>query len=98
MVALGAKPKQLMAFLRGEAAVIFVAGSLLGALTGVTVAWMLVALLTGVFDPPPDGLTIPWLYLVVLFAAVGASVALAVGLAERRIEVSPILVLREESR
>jgi len=39
-----------------------------------------------------------WLYLVVLFTAVGASVALAVRLAERRIEVSPILVLREESR
>ena len=57
---------------------------------------MLVALLTGVFDPPPDRLVIPWFYILGVLAAVGASMTLAVRLAERRIEVSPIVVLREE--
>jgi putative ABC transport system permease protein len=95
MVALGAKPAQLLAFLRSEALSIFVAGSMLGALTGAAVAWMLVQLLTGVFDPPPDHLTVPWLYLGLLFAAAAISVGVAVSVTERRVEVTPILVLRE---
>jgi putative ABC transport system permease protein len=98
MVALGAKPRQLLAFLRGEALVIFVAGALFGTLTGAGIAWMLVALLTGIFDPPPDRLSIPWFYLLALFAAVAASVAFAVRITKRRIEVSPVAVLREDSR
>jgi putative ABC transport system permease protein len=95
MAALGAKPPQILAFLRSEALLIFVAGSLMGALTGAIVAWMLVKLLTGVFDPPPDHLTVPWIYLGLLFAAAAASVAVAVHVTERRVEMSPILVLRE---
>ena len=95
MAALGAKPHQLLAFLRGEAAVVRVAGSIFGALTGAVVASMLVALLTGVFDPPPAQMTVPWLYVAGLFAAVAASIVLAVLLARRRVEVSPILALRE---
>ena len=97
MVALGAKPAQLLAFLRSEALLIFVAGSALGALTGAAVAWMLVQLLAGVFDPPPDHLTVPWLYLGLLFAAAAVSVGVAVSVTERRVEVRPILVLREEA-
>jgi putative ABC transport system permease protein len=95
MVALGAKPAQLLAFLRSEALLIFVAGSVLGALTGAAVGWMLVRLLAGVFDPPPDHLTVPWLYLGLLFAAAALSVAVAVSATERRVEVKPILALRE---
>ena len=95
MAALGAKRPQLLAFLRSEALVIFLAGSALGIITGAVIAWMLVKLLTGVFDPPPDQLTVPWLYLGLLLAAAAASVAVGVGLAERRVEVSPTLVLRE---
>ena len=98
MAALGARPRQLLAFVRGEALVIFIAGALFVIVTGATIAWMLVALLTGVFDPPPDRLSIPWLYLLVLFAAVGASVVLAVRVAERRIDVSLVAALREDSR
>jgi putative ABC transport system permease protein len=37
---------------------------------------MLVKVLTGVFDPPPDALAIPWGYLVTVVAiTVGAVVA-----------------------
>ncbi len=95
MVALGAKPQQLLAFLRSEGLLIFLAGSILGIVTGAIVAWMLVSLLTGVFDPPPDHLSVPWLYLMALFAAAAVSVAAAITIVERRLEVSPILALRE---
>jgi putative ABC transport system permease protein len=95
MVALGAKRTHLLAFLRSEAFLIMIAGSILGYLAGVVVAWLLVRLLTGVFDPPPDRLMLPWLYLWVLFAATFASAAIAVVFAERRVEVSPIQILRE---
>jgi putative ABC transport system permease protein len=39
----------------------------------------LVDVLTGVFDPPPDFLTIPWVYLIGVGAAVVGTV-LAAGL------------------
>ena len=97
MAALGARPRQLLAFLRGEAVLIFGAGALFGTLTGAVVAWMLVVLLTGVFDPPPDRLSIPWLYLGALFATVAGSIILAVQLVGRRMEVSPVAALREDS-
>jgi len=95
MAALGAKPTQLLAFLRSEALLIFVAGSVFGALTGAAVAWMLVQLLAGVFDPPPDHLTVPWFYVGLLFAAAAISVGVAVSATERRVVVTPILALRE---
>ena len=95
MTALGAKRGQLLAFLRSEALVIFVAGSALGVLTGIAVAWMLVRLLAGVFDPPPDHLTIPWTYLGILLAAAAGSVVAAVAVTERRVEATPIIVMRE---
>ena len=43
-------------------------------------AIMLVKVLTGVFDPPPETLAIPWGYLgLVLAAAVAANVATVYG-------------------
>src|SRR5207248_10294932 len=50
IMALGAKRSQLLAFLRGEALLIVVAGTILGYLTGSIVAWIMVTLLAGVFD------------------------------------------------
>jgi putative ABC transport system permease protein len=76
--ALGAKLPQLRAFLVGEALSILVPGAVFGIALGFAVAQVLVVVLTGVFDPPPAGLTVPWLYLAGLLAAALASVALAV--------------------
>jgi putative ABC transport system permease protein len=56
---------------------------------------MLVKLLTGVFDPPPETLTVPWLYLVATLIATLVGVGLALWLAERQIERSPVEVLRQ---
>ena len=53
--------------------------SVAGLLAGLLLAGMLVQLLTGVFDPPPEGLAIPWLYLAILAAAMlAATLAAAV--------------------
>ena len=40
-------------------------------------ARVLVAVLTGVFDPPPSALTVPWSYLALLAVAVVGSIAVA---------------------
>jgi putative ABC transport system permease protein len=61
--ALGARPRQLAKLVWAEVAVTGVAGLLLGATLGAGLSTMLVAILTGVFDPPPDQLTVPWPYL-----------------------------------
>ncbi|KAA3447008.1 ABC transporter permease [Mesorhizobium sp. SARCC-RB16n] len=76
--AIGAKPRQLSAFLWGEGAVIIVGGFAFGLLSGVATAWMLVKLLTGVFDPPPETLSVPWIYLGTVLCLVAASVIAAV--------------------
>jgi putative ABC transport system permease protein len=74
--AIGATRSQLSAFLWSEGLLVIIGGVLFGALSGVTTAWMLVKLLTGVFDPPPEGLSIPWGYLgIVLLLLVAAVVA-----------------------
>ena len=81
--AIGASPTQLGAFLWSEGIVILLGGLLFGLLWGVVTAWLLVKLLTGVFDPPPEGLSVPWLYLAIVLVLVVASVAGAVRSARR---------------
>lgn len=61
--ALGARSRQLGAFVWGESLVVTVGGLALGALITVGITRMLIKVLTGVFDPPPDHLAIPWGYL-----------------------------------
>jgi putative ABC transport system permease protein len=73
LVALGAKPRQLGAFVWSEAALVVGGGMLIGLSAGALVAHVLVKLLTGVFDPPPEALSLPWPYLAML--VVTASVA-----------------------
>jgi putative ABC transport system permease protein len=67
--ALGAKRRHLAAFLWSEAATMLIGGGLAGACIGGIMAYALIKVLAGVFDPPPQGLTIPWLYLVLLFVS-----------------------------
>jgi putative ABC transport system permease protein len=71
--ALGARSRQLGAFVWSEAAVMLVGGGLGGAALGWGVAQMLVKLLTGIFDPPPEHISAPWPYLTLLaLTTVGA--------------------------
>jgi putative ABC transport system permease protein len=83
LAAMGAKGRQLGSFLWIEGLIILVAGIALGFLTGFAIAQMLVKLLTGVFDPAPQSLSIPWTYLSVLILAGVLSTGIAVVLAQR---------------
>ncbi len=76
--AIGAKPRQLAAFLWGEGLLVIVGGFVFGLVSGIATAWMLVKQLTGVFDPPPDALSIPWAYLGTVLCLVVGSVGAAV--------------------
>jgi putative ABC transport system permease protein len=79
MSAVGAKGPQIRAFIWSEGLLVFLGGSGAGLMAGLLLAGMLVRLLTGVFDPPPEGLTIPWFYLAILAAAMlAATLAAAV--------------------
>jgi putative ABC transport system permease protein len=73
--ALGAKHRQLGSFVWSEAAFVTIGGLALGAFSGWWIAQVIVKILTGVFDPPPERLSVPWTYLVGLLTAVVVAVA-----------------------
>ncbi|MDQ1464176.1 MAG: putative transport system permease protein [Actinomycetota bacterium] len=60
---LGARRRQIGGFVWFEAAVVTLLGLATAAALGTTLTNMLVKVLTGVFDPPPASLSIPWGYL-----------------------------------
>ena len=66
LLALGAKARHLGAFLWSEALIIYVIGMTTGMAIGTGLAWVLVKMMTHVFDPPPDVLAVPWGYLALL--------------------------------
>ena len=74
--ALGAKRPHLAAFMWSEAAVILIGGGLVGTAVGGVIAFALVKVLAGVFDAPPEGLTVPWVYLFSVVALTAAGVRL----------------------
>jgi putative ABC transport system permease protein len=97
MAALGAPLRRAAAFLWSEAALVLAAALALAAVLGWLLAEMLVAMLQHVFDPPPDHLAVPWLFLGGLGAAATASCVIAAGLASLMIRRLPLgAILREE--
>ena len=66
LLAIGASSRQLGTFLWSEAVLIYSAGMIAGFGIGMALAWMLVKLMTQVFDPAPETLYIPWTYLGLL--------------------------------
>ena len=75
--ALGAKARQLGGFVWGESLVVTAGGLAFGAAAAAVFSEMLVRVLTGVFDPPPGALAIPWVYLVTVAAITVGAVAVA---------------------
>jgi putative ABC transport system permease protein len=80
VTALGAKRRQVGAFVWSETAFVTAGGAVAGALAGWALSFTLVKILTGVFDPPPESLAVPWrglggLALVIALAALGAGAA-----------------------
>lgn len=94
LAALGASARQLRTFLASEAVAIVVPGAVLGIALGFAVAQILVVILTGVFDPPPAALTVPWGYLGLLLVAAAASTAVAVVLVLRATGSAVVSALR----
>jgi ABC-type antimicrobial peptide transport system permease subunit len=82
MRAVGALSRQLAAFVVYEAGLISLSGLVFGALIGVGLAAVLVAILASIFDPPPTG-PIPGyapLVALVTLTLVGLGVAVIVAL------------------
>ncbi|HEY3630310.1 MAG TPA: ABC transporter permease [Jatrophihabitantaceae bacterium] len=76
LAALGARRRHLRGLIASETLVLAVCGLLAGAALGWALSGMLVKVLTGVFDPPPSTIAVPWTYLVsVVIIAVGALTA-----------------------
>src|SRR5579871_3520713 len=97
MAALGARLRDISAFVWSEAGLVVIASLALAAGLGVLLSAMLVAMLQHVFDPPPDALAIPWRYLVELAAAALVGAAATTAIAARGIARMPLgAILREE--
>jgi putative ABC transport system permease protein len=93
--ALGARSRQLGGFVWGESAFVTVGGAVLGTVIAVAISRVLVKVLTGVFDPPPDSLAVPWAYLGVVLALTLAAVAAAGAITLRALRRPAIEELRD---
>jgi putative ABC transport system permease protein len=95
--ALGARSRQLGGFVWNESALVTATGLAGGALLAAVVSWMLVKVLTGVFDPPPDALAVPWGFLAGLGGAAILATLAATWLASRGLRRLPLgAILREQ--
>lgn len=65
-------------YIWAEGLLVVVAGCSIGFATGFGLAEMLVKLLTGVFDPSPEHLAVPWSYLAAVIVAGAISMCIAV--------------------
>ena len=97
MSALGASLRRAAAFLWSEAALVLAFSLALATLLGWLLAEMLVAMLQHVFDPPPDDLAVPWMFLLGLGGAALAGGLVAAALAALQIRRLPLgAILREQ--
>jgi putative ABC transport system permease protein len=97
MAALGASRRVIGAFLWSEVALIIALSLILAAGLGWLLSAMLVAMLTHVFDPPPDAMAIPWRYLLELAGATLVTAAAAMAYAAGRLRRMPLgRILREQ--
>jgi putative ABC transport system permease protein len=93
--ALGAKARQLGAFVWAESLFVTGGGLVLGAAVAGGITLLLVKVLTGVFDPPPDHLAVPWGYLSGDVLLTIGAVAAAGAITLRRLRRPAIEELRD---
>jgi putative ABC transport system permease protein len=93
--ALGAKARQLGAFVWAESLFVTGGGLVLGAAIAGGITLLLVKVLTGVFDPPPDHLAVPWGYLSGDVLLTIGAVAAAGAITLRRLRRPAIEELRD---
>ncbi|MEV6865068.1 ABC transporter permease [Streptosporangium subroseum] len=92
---LGARSRQLGAFVWTEVLLVGAGTALFGGLGGWALSQMLVSVLTGVFDPPPSALSVPWPYLGGVAAVGVLGLAGAGAAAVRAARRPPLTVLRD---
>jgi putative ABC transport system permease protein len=96
MTAIGSSLRDVGAFVWSEVGMVLAAAALLAAGLGWLLARMLVAMLTHVFDPPPDHLAIPWGFIALLYAVALLAGIAGSTLAQRTIGRLPLgRILRE---
>jgi len=92
--ALGATRRQIGALVWSESLLVTIAGIV----AGLTAAWamsrVLVSVLAGVFDPPPEAPVIPWAYLAAMLACAATAVVVGTTVAIRAARRSPLAMLR----
>ncbi len=93
--ALGARRRHLGAFVWSESAFVTGGGLVLGGVIAAGLSVLLVKVLTGVFDPPPDVLAVPWGYLAAAAGIALAATAAAALVTLRALRNPPIDVLRD---
>jgi putative ABC transport system permease protein len=93
--ALGARPRQLGAFVWAEAAFVTAGGVVAGVLAGWALSEMLVKVLSGVFDPPPAQLAVPWVYLATITVVAVVAVAGSAVLVVRAAGGASVAIIRE---
>jgi putative ABC transport system permease protein len=93
--ALGAKARQLGGFVWTESAFVTGGGLLLGSAIAAGLSVMLVKVLTGVFDPPPDALAVPWGYLVATAAVAVLATGVSGAAVLRTLRRPPVEALRD---
>ena len=93
--ALGAKRRQLGGFVWSEAVYVTVGGLVTGAAGGWVLTNILVKILTGVFDPPPTTLAVPWAFLALVAAVTVAAVVIAASAAIRSTRRPAVQLLRD---
>ena len=93
--ALGANKRQLGSFVWSEVACILAGGLLVGTVLGWGVAHMLVKLLTQVFDPAPQHVSIPWTYCLLVLLVTAAGLAIAAGLLVRLSRRNVLFTIRQ---
>ncbi|MDQ1681918.1 MAG: putative transport system permease protein, partial [Frankiaceae bacterium] len=91
---LGARPRQVGGFVWSEIVVIGVSSLVLGGLLAWSISQMLVKVLTGVFDPPPSSLAVPWPYLLLALASLVVGLVVAGAITVRRAVRAPVSILR----
>ena len=94
LVALGARSRQVGVFIGAEAILVTVGGIVAGAALGAALAELLVAVLTGIFDPPPSSLAVPWGQLLVVTAVLLTAALAAAAWTLQNSRDSPIDRLR----
>ncbi|HEV7146167.1 MAG TPA: FtsX-like permease family protein [Pedococcus sp.] len=95
LTVLGATAAERRRLLLSEAVVVAVGGLIGGALIGWALSAVLVKVLTGVFDPPPSAMALPWPYLTLTTCAVVAALGCAAALGTRPARIPAVEQIRE---